>query len=227
MSKNKLKKFIDLDSYQNVYQNFSYKSPVLVSQSEEKQMKGNWAEKHFGNKNPIVLELACGMGHYTIALARKYPNKNFIGIDIKGARIWNGATIAINEKLDNAAFLRIKIEQIEEFFDTSEVDEIWITFPDPFLKKSRANNRLTSPRFIARYRNIVKEGAIIQLKTDSPELYEYTDEILRADSNIDILYQNPDIYNKPLDFDELEIKTYYEKKHLKNGRKITYTRFVL
>lgn len=228
MGKNKHKKFTDLDSFSNVYQNFNPMDPKLqTANGEIIDRKGDWAKGHFKNDNPIVLELACGMGHYAVALARKYPNKNFIGIDIKGARIWQGAKIGLDENLPNLAFLRTRIEQIELFFDKNEIDEIWITFPDPFLRKSRSNKRLTSPPFLNRYRNIIKKGALIQLKTDSQELYLFTDETLREDEKVKILYQNPDIYSKTLDFEELEIKTYYEKKHLANGLKITYTRFTI
>ncbi|MCL4162187.1 UNVERIFIED_CONTAM: hypothetical protein GTU68_051039, partial [Idotea baltica] len=137
-------------------------------------MRGRWREQHFGNKAPLILELACGRGEYTLALAAHFKEQNFIGVDIKGARIWKGAKMALEQQLDNAAFLRTRIEQIELFFTPEEVDEIWITFPDPFLKKGKANRRLTSASFLDRYRKILKKGGLLHLKTDDPTLYNFT-----------------------------------------------------
>lgn len=228
MAKNKLKKFAALETFKNVFQNFNVQDPKLHgADGNEIDLKGKWNSTHFKNENPLVLELACGHGDYTIELAKLYPNKNFIGVDIKGARIWSGANHALENNMNNVAFLRTRIEQIGLFFENNEIDEIWITFPDPFLRKSRASNRLTSPGFLSRYRTILKSNGIINLKTDSPELYAYTDEVLREDEQVEILYQNPDIYKQPLDFPELEIKTYYEKKHLKINRLITFTQFTI
>lgn len=226
--KNKLKKFGDLLSYPNVYENYDPKYPKLVvDQDKEIDMKGRWASFHFNNNNPIVLELACGRGEYTEALAAAYPNQNFIGVDVKGARIWQGATNTLNKGLSNAAFLRTRIEQIALFFDPAEVDEIWITFPDPFLRNSKENKRLTSSRFLDQYQKIIKKGAIIHLKTDDPTLYEFTLETLASYHGAEIMYHNNDIYAQPLAYEELNYKTHYEKEHLADGRKIKYIRFTI
>ncbi|MCL4121913.1 UNVERIFIED_CONTAM: hypothetical protein GTU68_030932 [Idotea baltica] len=189
---------------------------------KEIDLKGSWNELHFKNNAPIVLELACGRGEYSLGLAKLYPSKNFIGVDIKGARIWRGAVNAQNDKLDNIAFLRTRIEQLELFFGNNEVDEIWITFPDPFLGKE--NRRLTANSFLNKYKNILASNAIMHLKTDSQELYRYTKEVLENRPDIKILVNNPDIYSTVVD-PTLEIKTYYEKMHLAKGKKITYLQF--
>jgi len=223
--KNKLQKFADLLTFPNVYENFDPRYPELIGvDGEPVDLKGKWSEKHFKNDNPIVLELACGKGHYTIGLAKRFPDKNFIGVDIKGARIWKGATIAMENGLDNIAFLRTKIEQIQLFFDTNEVDEIWITFPDPFTAKE--NRRLTAPVFLDRYRQFLKQGHAVHLKTDAISLYDYTKEILAERSDITIEEDNPDIYAKEVS-EILNVKTYYEKMWLAEGKKITYLRFIL
>jgi len=226
--KNKLKKFSDLLTYSNVYENTDPKDPKLVlSDGVIVHRKGKWSQDHFGNDRPIVLELACGRGEYTVALARNYKNKNFIGVDVKGARIWQGANIALEESLTNAAFLRTRIEQLHLFFGHNEVDEIWITFPDPFLRESKEQKRLTSARFIDAYRKILKSKGICHLKTDDSTLYSFTIETLLSDPGTTIIYQNEDIYAGELPFAELEYKTYYEKSHLLNGRKIKYVRFLI
>ena len=228
MARRKLEKFAEVRSFPNVFENFHPMIPELRGENAEiVEMKGKWAEKHFKNNNPITLELACGRGEYTLQLARKYPDRNFIGCDIKGSRIHQGATIAIEENLSNVAFLRMKIEKINNFIAQDEISEIWITFPDPFLRESKSNRRLTAPRFLDSYKLMLVENGIVQLKTDSPELYEFTMEILAEYPGVNILYQNEDIYSKALDFPDLEFKTYYEKKHLINGRKIRYVRFTL
>lgn len=225
--RNKLLKFSELQTFANVYENFDMKVAELSGINGNVDLHGKWNELHFKNDHPITLELACGRGEYTLDLARKYPNRNFIGVDIKGARIWQGAKIGLEEKLDNAAFLRTKIELITPFFSEGEIDEIWITFPDPFLKESKANRRLTAPSFLNIYRKILKDGGIVQLKTDDPTLYEFTQETLAEDPKVKVLYDNPDIYSAPLEFEALETKTYYEKMHLKKGRKIRYIRFTI
>ncbi len=225
-TRNKLQKFAELLSFPNVFENFDPNNKILLGENgEEVNIQNGWDKFYFKNENPIVLELACGRGEYSLELARRNKNINYIGVDIKGARIWKGAKIAIEENIDNIAFLRTRIEQISDYFNRSEVDEIWITFPDPFLKKSKSNRRLTSPFFLDKYRNILKESGIVNLKTDSPELYEFTMETLNNDRRCKILYQNEDIYKSPLEFSELDIKTYYEKKHLEDNRKIKYVRF--
>lgn len=226
--KNKLKKFADLLVYPNVYENYDPKYPKLLKNKEvEVDLKGKWAADHFHNAQPIVLELACGRGEYTEALAEAYPDFNFIGVDIKGARIWQGATNVLNKGLSNAAFLRTRIEQINLFFGENEIDAIWITFPDPFLRESKENKRLTSTRFLDLYKNIIRPGALIHLKTDDPTLYEFTLNTLSAYKGANVIYHNFDIYSSPLVYDELLYKTYYEKEHLTDGRKIKYIRFTI
>lgn len=221
--RNKLQKFNDLLSFSNVYENYDPTHPrLLASETEEVDLKGKWKSDHFKNDKPLVLELACGRGEYSLALAKDNPEVNFIGVDVKGARIWKGATIAQEQNLDNVAFLRTRIEQIDLFFGEGEVDEIWITFPDPFLRKSKANRRLTSPHFLKRYKGILKEEGIIHLKTDDPTLYEYSQEQFDECEFIEVLYDRDDIYAQPLDFKELEYKTYYERQHLEKDRKIKY-----
>jgi len=229
MSKrNKLQKFAEMLTFPNVYENFDPRQPQLTGlNGEPVEMKGKWARQHFKNEHPITLELACGRGEYTLDLARAYPNRNFIGVDIKGARIWKGAKIALEEKLDNAAFLRTRIEEIAYFFEPGEVAEIWITFPDPFLRKSKANRRLTNARFLGEYKKILTPDGDLHLKTDEPNLYEYTLEVLNEYPGADIQYQNDDIYADELPIPELETKTYYERMHLAEGKTIKYVRWRL
>lgn len=224
MSKrNKLQKFADIFNYSHVYENFDGKHPQLLgAQGEKVDLKGKWATDHFKNSQPITLELACGKGDYTIGLARMYPERNFIGVDVKGARIWRGATTALEEGLSNVAFLRCRIEQLHYFFAENEVSEIWITFPDPFLKKGKSNRRLTAPNFLKLYQKTLQKDGLIHLKTDSPELYEFTLKILRESDTHELLYEEENIYGKPLVMPELELKTFYEHMHLADGRKIKY-----
>ncbi len=225
--RNKLLKFSDLGTFPNVYENFESNPPQLSGINGELDLQGKWREQHFQNSNPLTLELACGRGEYSLDLARKYPNVNFIGVDVKGARIWQGAKIALAEQLKNVAFLRTNIELMAPFFAAGEVDEMWITFPDPFLKARKAQRRLTSASFLKVYRKFLKKGGIVHLKTDETNLYNFTLETLAEDPETTILYQNEDIYSSPLIFDELETKTYYEKKHLKKGKTIKYVRFTI
>ena len=229
MSKrNKLQKFAEVLSFPNVYENFDSSNPSLAGKNgEEVELKGKWASTHFGNNNPITLELACGKGEYTLGLAQYYPDRNFIGVDIKGARIWRGAKEALENSIQNVAFLRTRIEQITLFFAEDEVDEIWITFADPFLKEGKSNRRLTSPNFLRHYKKILKNGGIIHLKTDDPTLYGFTLETLANQKDFQLLYHDDDIYAKPLPIPELELKTFYEKKHLAAGKTIKYVRFQL
>ena len=190
--KDKLKKFAAIRTFPNVYCSKNHEEPLVVDyQGQELDMKGNW-KNHFGNDNPIVLELACGKGHYARGVAEMYPDKNCIGVDVKGNRIWKGASEALENEEKNVAFLRARIEFLECYFATNEVDEIWITFPDPQSKKPK--KRLTYPRFLGIYDNLLKEGGLIHLKTDSQELYEASLEGLRAQDNVEILYHNNDIY---------------------------------
>ncbi len=221
--RNKLKKFAEVLAFPNVYENFNPKAPKLLGKDgEEVQRKGEWSQNHFQNTNPITLELACGKGHYTLGLARMYPERNFIGVDIKGARIWRGAKDALADNISNAAFLRTRIEQIALFFEANEIDAIWITFPDPFLSKE--NRRMTAPRFLKSYTQIMRPNGLLNIKTDSPEFYEFSLETLTASEDFTIEYQDDDIYSKALPMPELDIKTEYEGKHLADGKTIKYIR---
>lgn len=221
----KLQKFAAIRTFPNVYSSKGHNDPLVVdSQGNDVDMKGQW-QKHFKNENPIILEVACGKGHYARGLGQMYPDNNYIGVEIKGNRLFTGANAALLSKEENVAFLRARIEFMEYYFAPEEVSEIWITFPDPQLGKAR--KRTTAPRFLDVYRNILKkENNIVHLKTDSTELYEYTLEVLE-EQKIKILYQNDDIYAQALDFPELEIKTFYEEMHLKDNRTIKYIQFTL
>ena len=220
MAKNKLKKFAEITKLNHVFE------PSLDELKSGFKMKGNWKKNFFKNNNPIVLELGCGKGEYSVALAKKFPNKNFIGIDIKGARIWKGASDVLNENLDNVAFLRIRIEWIKECFECFECDEIWITFPDPQIKKRRETKRLTHPNFLDKYRAILKKHGIIHLKTDSEFLYGYTTGILSS-KNYVIHDATNDLYSASHVREDLDIKTFYESKFLKDNSPITYLKFSL
>lgn len=189
-------------------------------------LKGSWHKEFFGNDNPIVLELGCGRGEYTVALAQAHPELNFIGIDIKGARMWRGAKTATEQNLQNAAFLRTRIEFIESFFAPGEVGQIWITFPDPQLKKHRASKRLTSPLFLRQYARFLAADGVIHLKTDSLHLHEYTKALLKQ-NNINPLVCSPDIYGTGIADEKLSIKTTYEARFLAEGLPITYLKWSL
>ena len=224
MGKNKLKKFAEMETFSNVFQ---CGAREMLPSNQVHEMVGHWRERYFHNDHPIVLELGCGRGEYTVGLAKKYPEKNFIGVDIKGARMWAGAKQAVEEGLSNAAFLRTNIEIITAFFAKDEVDEIWITFCDPQMKK--ATKRLTSTWFMQRYQQIVKPDGIIHLKTDSPFLYTYTTEMLRLNpypvlANTDDLYGENSklkIKNSKL-VDARALQTHYEKQWLDRGLSIKY-----
>jgi tRNA (guanine-N7-)-methyltransferase len=210
MGHKKLVKFQAIETYKNVLQ-------------YPEGMKGNW-NKHFNNDNPITLELACGKGEYSVGLGREHRNRNFIGVDIKGNRIYRGATTALQEGLDNIAFLRIHIGQITNYFAAQEVEEIWIIFPDPFLKKE--SNRLTHPRYLFLYQQLLKPGARINLKTDSKELYDFTVEVIEA-QGCPVHENIADVYGKGLNKGPLAIQTFYEKMHLADGRTIYFLSFSL
>lgn len=206
-------------------QTFSHvEQPDLKLLEKGYYLKGNWNNMFFKNQNPIVLELGCGMGEYSVGLAEKFPKKNFIGIDIKGARMWQGATDALKKNLDNVGFLRIRIDWIEKCFAENEVDEIWITFPDPQLKKRRGAKRLTHPNFLNRYANILKKGSQIHLKTDSQFLHGFTLGIITGQQYILEDCTN-DVYNSLVEREHMEIKTHYEKIFLEQKKPITYLRF--
>ena len=220
MAKNKLKKFAQMKDYNHVIE------PSLDELKAGLALKGKWKKDFFKNDNPLVLELGCGMGEYSVGLAKKYPNKNFLGIDIKGARIWQGATESLEKEMKNVGFLRIRIDWIEMCFAKKEVDEIWITFPDPQLKKRREAKRLTHPGFLKRYKKVLKENAPIHLKTDSQFLHGFTLGVITGENHIleDI---TEDLYNSNQQREHMEIKTHYEKIFLKKGLPITYLRFKL
>ncbi len=218
MAKNKLSKFADMATYDNVFQ---YGFEKLTN--EGFPLKGKWGIDYFKNNNPIVLELGCGKGEYTVGLANKFPDKNFIGIDIKGARMWTGATEAIEKGLDNVAFLRTHIELIHHFFSEEEVSEIWITFPDPQMKKT--NKRLTSTRFMKEYSSILKGDGVIHLKTDSNFLYTYTNAMVE-ENNLKVLFNTDDLYNSDIEDDILQIQTFYEQQWRARGIDIKYIKFV-
>lgn len=220
MGKDKLKRFAENETFQRMFQ------PDIDYHSPDHELKGKWNGKVFNNDHPIVLELGCGRGEYTVGLAQHYPEKNFVGIDIKGARIWRGAK-TINEKnILNAAFLRIRMEIILKFFAPNEVSEIWITFPDPQPRDGKENKRLSSPLFMQRYAQFLKPGGIIHLKTDNFPLYEFSKEaVLTANKKIidatDNLYASNDTHI------DLSIQTTYEKIYLKEGKPICYLSYQL
>lgn len=226
--KNKLRKFAEVLSFPNVYECYNVQEPALVgAHMEPADLKGRWNEAHFKNNQPITLELACGGGEYTVGLARRFPERNFIGIDIKGNRLWLGAKTALDENIHNAAFLRTRIEIIGHFFAPGEVSEIWITFADPFPRGSKENRRLTSPMFHERYREILKPGGLVHLKHDDPAFYKYTLDVIAADPRCKLLYQNDDIYAGEMPYPELDIQTLYEGKHLAAGKTIKYLRYTI
>jgi tRNA (guanine-N7-)-methyltransferase len=225
--RNKLQKFADILSFPNVYESKEATSHWLLGKDgTTTDLKGKWHKEHFKNNNPITLELACGRGEYSVALGALFPQRNFIGVDIKGARIHQGAKQALDKGLDNVAFLRARIEMIDNYFDADEISEIWITFPDPFLKESKANRRLTAVPFLEKYRRFVQKGAFIHLKTDSPVMYDFTLQTLSATEGVSLLYADDDIYSRPLPMPELEVKTYYEVKNIAQST-IRYVRFSL
>ena len=218
----KLEKFADLKTFPNCFDLF-FKDLDSVFAN-----KGNWHTAVFKNNNPIVVELGCGKGEYTIGLAEKNPAKNFIGVDIKGNRIWSGAKQALENKLDNVAFLRTKIDFTDYCFAENEVSEIWITFPDPQPQKARTRQRLTNPIFLNRYKTMLKPGGLVHLKTDSTSMYEYTLEVIK-ENNHTLLFSTDNLYqNCPADRQELiAIKTHYEKLFTDKGENIKYCCFQL
>ena len=217
-SKNKLKRFKENDTFKNVVQ------PTREEVQEGFALKGKW-EEHFGNSNPIVLELGCGKGEYTIGLAEQNPNKNFIGIDIKGARFWRGAKTALEEGLSNVAFLRTQIELLDLLFTKDEVSEIWITFPDPQIKYKRTKHRMTNEVFLDKYKKILQPNGLVHLKTDSEFMHGYTLGLLHGMRH-EIIYANHDVYkNEGSPKEVLEIQTFYENQYLEKGKAITYIQF--
>lgn len=219
MTKNKLERFAQMDTFSNVVQ-----LPFNEVFGKDYELKGKWKSDFFGNGNHLVLELGCGKGEYTVGLARRYPEKNFIGIDIKGARMWKGARTALNEGLKNAAFVRTRIEFVQSVFDRNEVDEIWITFPDPQPKKRK--KRLSSSRFLNSYKQFLKPGGIIHLKTDNRPLFEYT-QAIALENNLPVLIASDNLYENITEDPVLSIRTFYEQQFLDQGMNIHYLKFVL
>lgn len=213
MGKDKLRKFAEINTFDNVYQ-----------LDEGKVLKGNWAANHFKNNQPVVLELACGKGEYAVNLAKLFPQKNFVGVDLKGNRIWRGARTGVDEGIANLAFLRIQIEDLLDYFGEQEIDEIWITFADPQPQISRERKRLTSPFFLAKYKILLKESGKINLKTDNDGLYLYTKEKV-AELGL-ITHKDTDhLYQSDLVDEVLSIKTHYERIYLNKDKSINYIQF--
>jgi tRNA (guanine-N7-)-methyltransferase len=219
MGKKKRERFAEMETFANVLQP-SFNEVF----GKDYTLKGNWKAGFFHNANPVVLELGCGKGEYTTGLARLFPGKNFIGIDIKGSRMWKGARRAIQDNLSNAAFLRTRIELIHSFFGRDEIDEIWLTFPDPQIRKKR--KRLTSARFLNSYRAFLKDGGIVHLKTDNKVLHLYTLALV-SKNGLKVIFNTEDLYGTEGMDDLPFIKTYYEEQYLKHGIKIRYLCFAL
>lgn len=220
MGKSKLERFEEVRQFENVLELNDFQD------GESTKPKGRWHADIFGNEKPITLELACGSGDYTLELARRNPDQNYIGIDIKGARIWRGAKTALEEELANVRFLRIYIDHLEEYFAPGEVDELWITFPDPYPKYSDRRRRLSAPKFLSIYQKVLEPGGIINFKTDSNSLFEFTLETIR-ETDCETVEVVRDVYEEKPEDDLLTIKTYYEKRHLADGKTIKFVAFSL
>ena len=219
-SKNKLKRFEDNKSFKNVIQ-----PARTILEKDAFEFKGYWKVKYFKNDHPIILELGCGKGEYTLHLATQNPDKNFIGIDIKGARFWRGAKTALEKNLENIAFVRVQIKMIDTIFSADEVAEIWITFPDPQIKFKRSKHRLIHPEFLNLYRQILKTEGSVHLKTDSEFLYGYTLGLMHSPA-YRLRYSHHDIYNNPnAPRSAVAVQTFYEKIFLEQNKPITYIQF--
>jgi tRNA (guanine-N7-)-methyltransferase len=212
MAQKKLQRFADIKTFANVLE-------------YPEGMQGKWQE-FFKNNNPLVLELACGRGEYTVGLATLFSLQNFVGVDVKGNRMYIGAKKCLTEKIANAGFLRTQIERLPEFFAAGEVDEIWITFPDPQLRLSKAKKRLTHPRFLRLYQQLLKPAGVIHLKTDSPDLYLFTKKVIEL-YGVTLVEDCDDIYKQPIIKEELKIKTHYESLDIAQSNKIHYLKFTL
>lgn len=212
MAQKKLQRFADLKTFANVLE-------------YPEGMKGKW-RAFFKNTNPLVLELACGRGEYTVGMAQLFPEQNFIGVDVKGNRMYIGAKKCLTENISNASFLRTQIEKLADYFAPGEVDEIWITFPDPQLRTSKAKKRLTHPRFLRLYQQILKSGGLLHLKTDSPDLYRFT-KLVADLYRLTIVEDSDNVYAEPTVKEELKIKTHYESLDIAQSKKIHYLKFIL
>ncbi len=227
MGHRKLKKFAEVATFNNVFE-----PTQAAGEPIDFPLKGKWNADYFKNDNPIILELGCGKGEYTIGLAKRFPNKNFIGMDIKGARLWRGAKIAVEEKMANVAFVRNRIDFIESYFGPNEVSEVWIPFPDPYPRKGKTEKRLMSASFVKRYRNLAKPGAIIHFKSDNADLYAYAMEQVQ-EHKYKLLANSADVYSDASTLGEereellTKIQTYYESTFLAIGKKIHYVEFVI
>jgi tRNA (guanine-N7-)-methyltransferase len=221
VSKNKLQKFAEMANFENVIQ------PKLDEViNKDYRLKGQWNSVFFKNNNPIILELGCGKGEYTLGLAQRFPNNNYLGVDIKGARIWKGSSFALQNGLKNVGFLRTRIEHIVSFFAPGEIAEIWITFPDPQEKRIRAKKRLTSPGFLIMYKQFLQATGLIHLKTDNEILFEYTCKVCMH-NNFLIKFHTKDVYNCSFNEEVPAIKTFYESQFLQMGITIKYLSFQL
>lgn len=220
MPKNKLQRFGEIERFTNVLELTDFQS------DDQKKPTGRWHRDIFQNSNPITLELACGKGDYTLELARRNPDQNFIGIDIKGGRIWKGAKKALDEDLANVRFLRMYIDHLDEYFAPEEINDIWIPFPDPYPKGSNSSKRLSSPKFLAIYQKVLAREGAIHFKTDSKSLFEFTKHTV-AETNCQVLDLVEDVYQERADDPLLTIQTFYEKKHLENGKTIQFIKFRL
>ena len=219
-SKNKLKRFKENETFENVFQ--PTREEVVRS---EFPLLGKWNTNFFKNDNPIIVELGCGKGEYSVGLAQRYPNKNFVGIDIKGARFWRGAKTAVESGMHNVAFVRTQIELINFIFAQNEVDEIWITFPDPQIKYKRTKHRMTNSEFLQLYKKILKPNGIVNLKTDSEFMHGYTLGLLHGEGH-EVLYANHNVYkNEGAPSEVTQIQTFYENQYLETDKAITYIRF--
>lgn len=219
MSKGKLEKFAEVAEFENTLELTDY-------QDGQPKPKGRWNSGIFENDKPIVAELACGKGAYTLELARRNPDKNYVGIDIKGDRIWKGAKRALEEGLQNVRFLRMYIDHLAEYFAPGEISDLWITFPDPYPRSPNENKRLTAPKFLQIYQQVLSPDATIQFKTDSDGLFSFTQEIVK-ETGCTVLETVEDVYDERPDDELITIKTDYEKRHLAEGRTISYIKFIL